>query len=128
MPSTLIGPTSGATAVPLWSGFPFSGTPFPVGAVNLRLDKSASGNAYIYCSGAGIPVASGGPTITSGGPAQSGAGLLDGMILYPGDTYIVPRNRIATSGGVGTIAISCDPAASGQARLWWDLDTRYYGG
>lgn len=122
MPSTLLGnpPLSGPQIIVgpnVFSGL----RSLPVGGLQLFLDKTASGNAYIYLSGA--PVTSGGATITSGGFLLSGGGLMDGMVLPPGGSYFVPREAIPNAGnvsGIINVYALCDAACSGQARLWWE--------
>ncbi len=119
MPSTLLTAASGIP-FPLISGNAFSGqgVPHPVGGVQLVLSPSASGNAYISLSGLTL---SGdlGTTVNSGGFFLSGGGLNDGILLAPGGGYFIPRLGIGPSGQLNLFA-SCDPAASGQARLYWE--------
>lgn len=110
MPSTLLTAASGAP-FPLASGDYWSGTgaQHPVGGVNLRLAKNASGNAYVGLSG--------GTTLNSGGFFLSGNNA-DGFVLHPGDSYFIPR--LAFVSGQMNIYAHCDPACSGQARLYWE--------
>lgn len=112
MPSTLLSAASGAP-FPLVSGNLWSGTGafHPLGGIQLRLAPNASGNAYVSLSG--------GSTVNSGGFLRSGGGLLDGMIMKPGDSYFVPKLGIHPSGFIGIYG-TCDPEASGQARLYWE--------
>ena len=125
MASTLLGNPIASGAQLLFSGNPFSGRPWPVGGVQLRLDKTASGNAYIYST----QVLSGEyqiypagtiPTYISGGMFLSGGGLADGMIMYPGDGLFIPKSFAGISGQIQIAAI-CDAACSGQARLWYEI-------
>lgn len=110
MPSYIIGNRSGGD--PVISGMPWSGKIVPQGGIQLRLDKNASGNAYIGLSG--------GTTVNSGGFFLSGGGLLDGMQLTPGDGYWIPHIATGPSGFINVVA-SCDSAASGQARLFYEV-------
>ena len=123
MPSTLVGGQSGG--VLLVSGNVYSGsildigTGYPggqgrVGGCQLKLASSASGSVYV-----GLPGLSGAAvTIGSGGFLSSG-GLADGIPLSPGQDYFVPRSRLVS--GVETIQLIPEAAASGQARLFWEL-------
>ncbi len=125
MPSLLLGQPLASGAQTVISGSIFSGRLEPVGSILLRF-ISSGGCAYISLSGGG-PVLSGNfMTITSGGMALSGgclSGMLDGMILAPGDTYTIPKlalgNSITGSGTVNIFAL-CDVAASGIGRLYWE--------
>lgn len=110
MPSILLGNQSGGQI--LVSGNPWSGSIRPQGGVQLRLARNASGNAYIGLSG--------GVTISSGGFLQSGGGLLDGMIMGPGDSYFIPRIGTGVSGAFSIYAAG-DAAVSGQGRLYWEV-------
>lgn len=98
---------------PLISGNPWSGfnAQFPLGGIQLGLDKDASGSVYVALSG--------GVTIKSGGFFLSGGGLMDGVQVKPGGSYFIPRSATGPSGSI-TIFVACDPAASGQARLYYD--------
>lgn len=111
MPSFLLTAASGAP-FPLVSGNFRSGMnfPFPVGEVRLKLARTASGNAYISLSG--------GTTVTSGGFFLSGNNS-DAMVLEPGERYSIPRVAFQGSGSFNIFA-TCDPACSGQARLYMD--------
>ena len=115
MPSVLVGNQSGGQ--PIISGYPWSGiapTP-PIGGIQLRWDPNASGFCYIALSGR--------MTVGSGGLFQSGtaySGLLDGMVLTPGDPYWLPRLVCGPSGSIN-IRVLCDAAASGQARLYYEV-------
>jgi len=110
MPSYLIGNRSGGDL--LVSGNPWSGQIRPQGGVQLRLDKNASGTAYVAFSG--------GMTVTSGSVWLSGGGLMDGSPLYPGDALFVPRIATGASGSF-SLYVMADAAASGQARLYYDV-------
>lgn len=109
MPSFLLGNRSGGD--PVISGNPWSGQLVPAGTLLLHLDRSASGNAYYGFSG--------GMTIQSGGFFLSGGGLMDGMALNPGESHSIPKYAFRVSGTVNLFA-GCDPAASGQGRLYWE--------
>src|SRR5574338_624182 len=101
MPSTLLTRASGSP-FPLVSGNFWSGqgTPHPVGSVLLKLDPSASGNAYIALSG--------GATVTSGGFFLSGGGITDGMLLKPGESYQIPKLALTPISGVFNVYATCD--------------------
>lgn len=137
MPSMLISLTSGDGFVPILSGNPWSGHPLsPTGGIQLRAANVNSGAIYISLSGAfifsgvvGLLPASGGPTINSGTFGRSGVGTsgfggnMDGMALFPGDSYFVPKVAIQNNGpasGVYQLCVSCDAACSGQARLYYE--------
>ena len=112
MPSLLLSAASGSP-FPIVSGGFFSGDvyPSPYATMNLRLDRSASGSAYICLSG--------GCTINSGGFYQSGGGALDGYQLGPGQEMIIPRLVFLSVSGFVPIYAGCDAACSGQARLYY---------
>lgn len=103
-----------------------SGAPFPlvsgnfwsgvsnkpaIGGIQLRLDRAASGNAYIALSGGG--------TQQSGGFLLSGINTTDGMQIGPGDAYFLPRISFTPSGQLNVYVMS-DAACSGQARLYYE--------
>ena len=79
--------------------------------IQFFLDPSASGSAYIFLSGGG--------TISSGGFFLSG-GFSDGMKVPPGGSYFIPKMACGVSGQLG-IWTQCDPACSGQARLYFEV-------
>jgi hypothetical protein len=113
MPSAVLSAASGAP-FPLvsgnfWSG---AGVGHPIGEVRLKLHSNASGNAYISLSGGG--------TVNSGGFFLSGVNTTDGMLVTPGEVYSVPKLGLQSSGTLGIYA-TCDPAASGQARLYFEI-------
>lgn len=112
MASVLVGFQSGGFN--LLSGSYSSGHPSPVGGAQLRLDKNASGAVYVALSG--------GLTIQSGLFPTSGAGsgYLDGMPMYAGDAYFIPKIGIGAS-GFPQIYVNADANCSGQARLYWEL-------
>ena len=132
MPSMVLSLLSGAGFTPIISGNPWSGLPLsPTGGIQLRADKLNSGAIYISLSGAfvfsgvvGCLPGSGGPTITSGALVTSGlSGTMDGMAMFAGDSYFVPKLAIRGTGsfsGVYQLCASCDGAASGRARLYWE--------
>ena len=114
MPSFVIGKRSGGDL--LISGNPWSGTVLPRGGIQFRLDKNASGCAYIALSG--------GMTINSGGLFLSGqSGMLDGMQLGPGDAYFMPVSDLDPRRFSGNfrVWVDCDPSCSGQARMYYDI-------
>ena len=127
MASCLLGQPPNSGGQPIFSGYFWSGRALPVGWVQIRLDKTASGDAYFYWSGAYVHPASGGPQIASGGfflsggLGISGLGLMDGFVLHPGDGFFVPRSafRIDNSGGMGGLCMLHTPAVSGQGRVWF---------
>lgn len=112
MPSLILDNRSGGQNI--LSGAFFSGHPLvPLGGIQLRLSPMASGNCYIAFSG--------GVTINSGGlPPNHLSGALDGMLLAPGDSYFIPKAFCGASGSP-QIYIATDPAASGQARLYYEV-------
>lgn len=100
-------------------GFPlvgsniYSGTTYPVGGIQLQYANSGIGPIYI-----GLPPLSGSAvTIPSGGALSSG-GLADGMELFPGGTYFVPKLRLTS--GIETIRVAAPAAASGT-KLFWEV-------
>ena len=94
------------------SGNPWSGQIRPQGGVQFRLHPNASGNAYLGLSG--------GMTFTSGGMSLSGGGTLDGVLVAPGNAYFLPKIGFTISGSFPVYAWH-DAAASGQARLFWEI-------
>ncbi len=112
MPSYLVGFRSGGEL--LISGNPWSGNnaQFPVGGVQLELDREASGSIYVAMSG--------GVTVKSGSFFLSGGGLMDGVQIKPGGSYFIPRIGTGLSGNL-TIYIGADPAVSGQGRVYYDI-------
>lgn len=115
MPSLLLSAASGSP-FPIYSGgLPFSGQSyrFPYSYVNLKYADNASGNAYIGYT-------SGGPfTVNSGGAFPNGSGLYDLMMLAPGERYQIPKLEFIS--GCLNIFATCDAAASGQGRLYFDV-------
>lgn len=119
MPSVIVGGASGGQNI--LSGAMFSGRIAPIGGVQLRWDRTASGNLYVGLSG-GVTRTSGGVLGVSGTYLS---GQMDGMVLYPGDPYFIPKlgtggNTSFTSGGP-SIWVTPDAAASGQGRLFWQV-------
>ena len=112
MPSYLIGNASGGELV--ISGNPWSGqnAQFPVGGIQIELDREASGSIYVGLSGI--------VTVKSGGFFLSGGGLLDGMQVKPGGSYFIPRLGTGLSGFI-SVRIASDPAVSGQGRAYWEV-------
>ena len=110
MPSTQVFVQSGG--ILLVSGGIYSGTPWPVGGVQLRVQNSGAGPVYI-----GLPNLSGTvATLNSGGSLSSG-GLTDAMELFPGDSYFVPKTRLVS--GIETIRVLA-PATSSGTRIGWE--------
>lgn len=131
MPSFILGQPPASGGQPIFSGFPFSGRYGVTGGIQIRIDKSTSGNVYLYLSGAYVHPASGGPLLNSGGMflsggisgfPQSGLGIMDPTtVLYPGDGFFIPRLAINTlSGGIGGPCMLHDAAVSGQGRVYWE--------
>ena len=120
MPSVFITNQSGGHL--LFSGDMWSGQFRPQGGVQLRADRSNSGNIYVGLSG-WVTVRSGDYPLSGGGYTL---GQLDGMQIGPGDAYWIPAIGFANKGGVtsGTpnIYVACDAAASGGfARLFYEV-------
>jgi hypothetical protein len=91
-----------------WSGQ----QPRPVYGVELHLDRSASGNAYIALSG--------GATFQSGHSPLSGVSADAGLVLTPGSSRYIPKALCGPSGSLNLFGIT-DAAASGQARLYLEI-------
>lgn len=113
MPSIILGNTSGGQNI--LSGSYYSGNLVPIGEVRLKLALTSSGNCYVGLSG-GVTANSG--TLAASGGASSG--LLDGMLMFPGDSYNIPKIGYGRS-GQPQLYVVCDAAASGQARLYWQI-------
>lgn len=113
MPSVIVSAASGSP-FPLVSGNFWSGNTslHPCGGVQLKASPLNSGHVYVSLSGGG--------TITSGSYFLSGVNTTDGMFLAPGDTYFVPKLAMA-SGGYFNLFVTCDAAASGQGRLFYEV-------
>lgn len=116
MPSFFPAGNGSGMTMPLYSGNFWSGVQ-PPKALFLKWSFNASGSCYISYSG--------GMTTTSGGSWFSGTlGRLDGYQMAPGDEKIIPPHILArTSGGTVGVYVSCDAAASGQGRLFWEGHT-----
>ena len=114
MPSMLLGGPGSTTSggICLVSGAQYSGSIVPVGGIQLRIDKNASGNVYIGFSG--------GITVASGGFRLSGGGNLDGVQFGAGDSYFIPRLGTGMS-GFPSVYVSTDAVGSGQTRIYWEL-------
>ncbi len=112
MPSVLLTGQSGG--MPLISGTLGSGyLQLPQAGIQLVLDQNASGRAYVGLSG--------GVTVNSGSYPLSGGGGMDGMPMSPGAGLWIPRGAIRrASGNALGVTIACDPACSGQARMFWE--------
>jgi hypothetical protein len=158
MASAIIGVPSGYTSQLLVSGNLFSGwgdRDNVIGGVQLRFTCSGLNvGAYVYLSGGPTPqnyvsgpltsgqaqaplaayslsgVYSGNfPTITSGnGNSGPWTGGNDGILLYPGDSYFVPRARLFPpygpncSGQYLPIWVAIDVAGSGIGRMFWEYE------
>lgn len=116
MPSFLIGNRPGGDVILSGQNYGSGGVRLPRTGVQLRLDRAASGNAYVGLSG-NLTINSGMISVVSGGP---NSGLLDGMEMGPGDAYFIPAAAFPSSGTFNVFA-SCDAACSGQARLFFDV-------
>lgn len=88
---------------------------------------SSGGNCYVAMSGGGPPLSGGFMTITSGQMALSGgasSGMLDGMLLGPGDKYFIEpavlSNVANTTSGAFNLYALADLAASGVGRLYFE--------
>ena len=123
MPSTLVGGQSGGVLLVsgnIYSGsFLDVGTGYPgaqgrVGGIQLKLGGDASGFVYV-----GLPGLSGTVMTTTSGGFLSSGGLADGIPLSPGQDYFVPRSRMTS--GIQTVRLIPVAAASGQARMFWEL-------
>ena len=124
MPSVIIGQPFASGAQIVVSGLYWSGRTapdtaytqnYPQGGVYLSLDRSSSGSVYIGLSG--------GMTFNSGGAQLAGgafSGMLDGVQLIPGGNRFIPRICCGLSGQLGIWAWA-DPACSGQARLYFEI-------
>lgn len=112
MPSTIVGNPVASGAQIIVSGNPYSGTITPYGGIQLRLDRSCSGNVYVGSSS--------NITVNSGGMFLSGGGINDGIPLYPGDSYFIPIKFTGMSGSYSIYARH-DAACSGQGRLYWEM-------
>lgn len=93
----------------LISGNYFSGQGAkPVYGVQLHLDRTASGSAFIALSG--------GATFNSGHSPLSGVSADAGLVLAPGQSFFVPKALCGPSGNLALFGTT-DAAGSGQARL-----------
>lgn len=129
MPSLQFFPQSGGIA--LVSGGIYSGTPYDLrpapspfgtlGGLQFKVAQSGTGPLYIclppLSGNLGTGNFSGGePTFNSGGSLTSG-GLTDGMELFPGQDYFVPRSRLTS--GLSTVRVQ-GPGTSSGTRLFWE--------
>lgn len=113
MPSFLVGKPVLSGPDVMVSGWAWSGkASYPVGYVQIRTHPNSSGNIFLGYSG--------GMTMNSGGLFLSGGGLLDGMLLAPGDAFAVPRLATGQSGNL-SIYFRGEAATSGQARVFWEI-------
>ncbi len=111
MPSTVLISQSGGMG--LVSGTIYSGTPWPVGGVQLLYSNTAqSGPIYV-----GLPNQSGTVSTGASGGNLSSGGMADGMEMIPGNSYFVPKVRL--SSGIESIRLIVPAAASG-ARVFWE--------
>jgi hypothetical protein len=129
MPSLIIGNPLLSGPQTIVSGNIWSGTRgFPnFAGVSLRWAGGSANNnsgiCYVFLSGGGVPVSSGGPTVNSGGMLLSGEAILDGMPMFPFDSYWIPAILAGPSGNCQISAIA-DTLGSG-GRLYWQPDTSY---
>ncbi len=126
MPSVVIGQPAASGAQLIISGNPWSGHLVPYSYLQLRW-VSSGGNVYVAFSGFGPPLSGGFMTINSGAMILSGgaaSGMLDGLLISPGDCYSIPAaaitNKGATSGAFNLVA-NCDVQASGVGRLYFEM-------
>jgi hypothetical protein len=135
----VVGYVAGSGFSPLISGFGTyaSGRTIPGGGLQIIADPSNSGSIYVSLSGAfvfsgqvGLLVSSGGPTISSGAMPLSGgisSGLMDGLKLNPGASFLVPKICIQNAlGGTGSgtlqVCLGSDTAGSGAySRVYWEF-------
>ena len=110
MPSLQLFSQSGG--IGLVSGAIFSGQPYPIGGIQLRLAAAAPGLVYV-----GLPNLSGDVTTGASGGSLSSGGLADGMEISAGDSYFVSKSRLVS--GIQTIRLIV-PAASSGGRLFWE--------
>ena len=111
MPSTQFFFQSGG--IPLVSGDPYSGTPFPIGGVQVRLQKAASAPIYVGWSGT--------PTVGSGGVFSSG-GMADGQQLTPGDGLFIQKAVLYNLSGkprIDAVKLVGPATASGVVVDWF---------
>lgn len=114
MPSIILGNPAASGPVNVVPSYPFSGQRRrPLGGVLLSLWGSASGNAYIGYSG--------NITMNSGGLQLSGGHSLDGFQLRPGESRLIPPLLASPLSGVIAIYAHVDGAASGQGRLYYEV-------
>ena len=109
MPSTLLFSQSGG--IGLVSGGIFSGTPHPIGGVQLLLAAGAPSLIYVGVTNLSGDVVTG----ASGGVFTSG-GMADGMELGIGKNYFIPRSRLVS--GIESIRLLVPAAASGGRCFW----------
>lgn len=117
MPSSQLFPQSGGIA--LVSGAIYSGYQFAlIGAVQLKLSKTANGPVYVGLPPVGQSGLTSGLVVTqnSGGSLSSG-GLADGMEMNAGDAYSIPKSRLTS--GIESIRVIV-PAASSGSRMYFE--------
>lgn len=111
MPSTQFFVQSGG--IPLVSGNPYSGTPWPVGGVQVKVSKEVSGLLYVGWSGT--------PTFTSGGSLSSG-GMADAWPLANGEEIYIQRAVLYNLSGnrcVDAVRLVGPTGASGLVVNWF---------
>jgi hypothetical protein len=120
MPSVVIGQPVLSGAAVVISGNPWSGHFTPVGSIMFRW-VSSGGNVYLALSGGGPPLSGNFMTINSGGFALSGgclSGMLDGILIAPGDTYTIPKIALPTtgpsSGSINVFALNDNSSSGGR--------------
>ena len=113
MPSFVVGNPLASGPQIIVSGNPWSGFfAKPIGGIQLRADRNNSGVLWVGLSGD--------LTVTSGGMFLSGGGFSDGMPMYPGDPYFIPRIADGLSGNY-SVYVRHDAACSGQGRLYYEI-------
>lgn len=111
MPSTQFFVQSGG--IPLVSGDPYSGQPWPIGGVQVKLQNAAPASLYVGWSGT--------PTFASGGSLSSG-GMGDGYQLRPGDGIFIPKAVLYNLSGkqrVDAVRLVGPSTASGGVVDWF---------
>lgn len=117
-------PTSGGIALvsgEIYSGTPWDLRPFPsqfgtLGGLQFKVAQSGTGPLYVCLPPLSGNLSDAAPTFNSGGSLSSG-GLYDGMELFPGQDYFVPRSRLCS--GISTVRVQ-GPSTSSGTRLNWE--------
>lgn len=115
MPSVLVGTQSGGQLIISGNVFSGQGPARPQGGIQFRTDKLASGAIYVALSG-NMTINSG--TISAGG-VTSGGGM-DGMPVYAGDGYWLPRLACGMTSGSINVYAQAEAASSGN-RLYFEI-------